>query len=264
MANNFDDDSRIIEYWLFENNLTAGKAGNNLTAAAGGVGYESGSPLEGSYSLDLENASNQWAYRNDADLSAGFPLKNGDTNKKFSWAFWVKPESLSTSHYVLTKFSLTSRSFAAVLTSDGTLQIRWGSGASSSVDWNSQFQLTAGQVYHIGIAVDGVARTLLLRVYDATAGTAQTQTKTDWGVDLNVTTIPFVAGARGDYSTTYDYDGLIDELVIADHLLSADEFDRIRLGTYAGWEPHKMTSLTECDQAEWQENNLLHCFFLVF
>lgn len=236
IGNNFADDARIIEVWRFENNLTAGKAGNDLTAAAGGVGYESGSPLEGSYSLDLENGSNQWAYRNDADLSAGFPLKSGDTTKKVSWALWVKVESFSSSYrYLLNKYNTLGNLRSLGLNYfNSDLRIFWGyNSGASGLTWSGIHTLTEGQIYHIGVAVDGVNQTALVRVWDATANQAYTYTKTDWGQELSVADTPFVVGNTGTFSTTYDWDGLIDEVVVANDLLSVAEFDSIRLGTFS-------------------------------
>ena len=48
---------------------------------------------EGSASADFESTLSQYMSIADASLNAGFPLKNGDTNKVISVCFWIKIES---------------------------------------------------------------------------------------------------------------------------------------------------------------------------
>lgn len=235
MANNFADDARIIEFWRFENNLTAGKAGNDLTASAGGVAYKSGSPLEGSYSLDLESESNQWASRADANLSAGFPLKSGDTTKKISIAFWFKPESaIAGDRYLVSKSGLSAGlGSLSVRINAGSLEIHWGYGGATSFEiYDTDVVLGTG-IYHVGVAVDGVAKTVLVRLYNSGADEATTFNHT-FDNELYVGGSSFIVGNEGAFATGNDYDGLIDEVVVANDVLTADEFDQIRQGTFVG------------------------------
>lgn len=233
--NNFDD-SRIIEYWLFENNLTASKAGNDLTASAGGVGYESSTPLEGSYSLKLVRASNQWASRTDASLSAGFPTKVGDTTKKLSFAFWLRPDNINTvqSCWIISKYYAGTNGRSWALYYDRTiptLQLNWGYNNGNNAQGYAIRSLSQGVDYHIGVAIDGINKTALIRLWDGNAETATTYEHT-FDYELAITGAKFMVGNIHNEATNADYDGLIDELVIADDLLSALEFDQIRQGVY--------------------------------
>ncbi len=232
MPNDFSQDSRIIEVWRFENNLNAEKNGNHLTASAGGVGYYSTSPLEGSYSLDLEADNNQWAYRNDADLSDGFPLKSGDTNKKITIFFRTKPESvISGGQLVLGKAADNKYCFTLGFSSYYGMYLFWGynNGTATEV-WSNIRSVSANTVYHIALLIDGVAKTAKLRVY--TGGTATNYTRT-FSYELSVTDAAWVIGNNAYYNTSIDYDGLIDEVVVANVLLSDDELDLIYAGNYS-------------------------------
>lgn len=245
MANDFTADSRIIDVWRFENNLNAEKAGNDLTGS-GSPAYESGAPLEGAYSLDLESTSLQYASRADADLSAGFPLKSGDAVKKITVAFWIKPESVTSLAFLVAKWGSGTRSFAVDKNSaDLRVSIGYNSGASGET-WTVVSGLcVAGRKYHIGVALDGVAKTCTVRVWDDTAGTATTYTH-NFVQDIYIGAAPFLVGT---YGTNY-YDGLIDEVVVADDLLSVAEIDAIRTGDFGPFAYTGQVPLTLTPQGE--------------
>ena len=229
MANNFADDARIVDFWRFENNLTAGKAGNDLTASAGGVGYESGSPLEGSYSLSLTRASAQYASRADANLSAGFPLKSGDTTKKGMWFFRLKVPSLSNQYLLIAaKSSSTSRGLQIHFNYDD-LQIWWGNGGSTYSNWAIVDNLSIDVQYSIGIIFDGVNKTCKVRIYNHATQVATTYEKT-FANEMNINTVSLYIGAAGG-STNY-FGGLIDEFVAGNGDWTIDEIDQIRQGIF--------------------------------
>ena len=228
MANNFADDARIIEFWRFENNLTAGKNGNDLTDSAGGVLYVNATTFEGDYYLRLWNFLSQWAYRTDANLSAGFPLKSGDTTKKGSIAFWLY--SLTDEKYIITKYNSTANKRSlAILRTGGNLVIYWGHTNGTAGEVWTVCALSSSTSYHIGLSFDGVAKTASVRVY--TGGTATTYTNT-FTNELSVSDESFVVGNRGQLDNTYCYNGYLDEIVVANDVLSVAEFDQIRAGTF--------------------------------
>jgi hypothetical protein len=233
MPNNFTQDSRIIDFWRFENNLAAGKAGNDLTPSAGGVGYESGSPLEGAYSLKLLGSLDQWAQRNDADLSAGFPLKNGDTVKTGTWLLRFKPASFTGIQYLLSKGYGNGQVLAGfnLYIDGGYLCLSWGYGSGSQINtWVICPFYSFAPVYHVGIAFDGVTKTAKVRVWDGSS--AVTYNKTDWTDALNIGAAPFRVGSQGDPPLSEDFTGLVDEVVVADDILSDADIDLIRQGLF--------------------------------
>lgn len=246
--NNFKSDPRIKSVWRFENNLNDDKGGNHLTASAGGVGYDGSTPIEGSYTLSLTEASNQWASITDAALGAGFPLKSGDSVKKASWAFWMTPTSFPSEMMVVSKYHTTAARSLQVAVLSQKIQVYWGYNSGNSyVLWDSTFTLTAGRKYHIGLAVDGIARTGLLRIWDDYNSTAYTYTKTNWGYDLWVSTAPFVIGNRGNLDTSYNFNGKVDEVAVANVVFTATDFDAIRQGTFNLWEGEELNVVAWMD-----------------
>ena len=230
MANNFADDARIKDFWRFENNLTAGKNGNDLTASAGGVGYESGSPMEGSYSLSLVRASAQYANRADADLSAGFPLKSGDTTKKGMWCCRFRPTTVTSQFMlILAKASSTSRGLQ-VHTGYDNLVIWWGYSGASYRTWSVVDDIfVAGNDYFVGVIFDGVNKTCTVRLYDYAGDVSYTYEKT-FVNEMQITTNPFEVGHAGG-STNY-FNGIIDEVVVGDGDWTVADLDSIRAGTF--------------------------------
>jgi len=229
MANNFDLDTRIIDYWLFENNLNAGRNGNDLTGS-GSPTYNSATPMEGSYSLELERSDLQYAYRNDADLSAGFPLKNGDTTKKGMIAVHFKSENATAIYQlIITKAAANPRSFQLHISDAGDLEIWWGYAGANYETWTIVALPTLTTHYHVGVIFDGVAKTATVRLYDYNAATVNTYTHT-FTNELLATTNPFYISkstASGNY-----FDGIIDEVVVAVGDWTVHEIDQIRQGIF--------------------------------
>ena len=233
-SSGFEFDPRIIEYWRFENNLNAEKSGNTLTASAGGVGYSSSAPLEGAFTLDLEFDNDQFAYRTDTDLSTGFPFKSGDTNKKATFCCWVTPESSGAWRCIWSKtnyFWGGGNNCTHASVDYGTLKIGWGS-ATSNTDYNTGITLNAGVSYHVAVVINGVyPGSIYVRVYRGDNGTISEHSVGLLDA-LNICSRPFRVGAFADRDADNTWDGRIDELVVANALLSPYEIDQIRAGTY--------------------------------
>lgn len=267
MANDFSADPSCKALLRFESGAlgTDSKGGNTLTPSASSPASNTVAFKEGAGCADFENSSNQWFSRTDANLDAGFPLKNGDSVKKISVCFWCKPESSGNFQIIFNKGATSKQSFSVNrYQTTGILYLVNGYGTGVDYElWLNVATLTNGKWYHIGIAHDGVSRTVLVRIFDDTAGTAATYTHA-WTNDTNVEDGPMVIGTDGDFATTNDYDGLLDELVVFNRLLAADEFDRIRAGTYAGWKPTEMYSLSVVDDAAWLGGSANYRPFLIF
>ena len=232
MANDFSTDSRCKALWRFENNLDDGKGGNHLTGS-GSVAYSSADKREGSYSADFEQAESDYAYRSDANLDPGFPLKSGDVVKKISVCCWIKPESYQYPGYIFAKFDTSGnrRSFALVR-DGGTIKVYNGYNAGASVETlDTGYSAYNGEWYHVGVSFDALNKTCLVRIFRASNSTTATY-QFSLANETNVEDADVTVGARhggGNY-----YDGLLDELVVFNELLSELEIDAIRSGTYNG------------------------------
>ena len=97
MANDFTDDPNCVALWRFESGAVpflADSIGTNEplvdygTVAEDTVNYK-----EGACSADF--GGSQSFHIDDADLDAGFPIKNGDTNKKVSVCGWYRPDVIT-------------------------------------------------------------------------------------------------------------------------------------------------------------------------
>lgn len=238
MANDFSGESNCVALWRFEDGaLTADSKGTNTLTAVNTPVADTGDYREGAACVDLEAGDSDYFKITDAALDADFPLKNGDSVKKLTWCLWIKKESTYvTTGYILGKYSTvdTKRSLALVVTS-GVLQVFWGyNGGASYETIDTSIAIADGEWYHIGLVVDGIAKTISVRVYKLSNTTVYTYS-TSPANELNVEDAELRMGVRGDASGNYD--GKIDEIVVFKSLLTDANIDAIRNGTYLpSWE----------------------------
>jgi hypothetical protein len=231
MANDFSNDPRVKALYRFENNLNDSKGGNHLTDH-NTVGFTSADKKEGSYAADFEKDNAQWASRPDSQLDAGFPLKSGDTTKKISVCFWIKPESNVIGAYVIAKYDTNGRRSFAIIRDNFYMKLYCGYNNGDSAETiDTGYSINNGEWYHVGVSVDGVNKTAYIRIFRASNSTVTEYYKT-FTNELNVEDADFTIGARHDGNSTYAYDGLLDEVVVFNDLVTAFEIDAIRSGTY--------------------------------
>jgi hypothetical protein len=242
MANDFSTDSACKALWRFESAalLEDSIGSNDLTNDFVGWGEDAisttaaGTFREGSGAINvLYPPAGYPGYVGitDANLDAGFPLKNGDTSKLISVVGWFYSTTDTGDGYDVAIFEKYHQSNSgkrtitlSTLLSSGDLRLRvYHSSGNELVSMAAG--ITKEKWYHFGMAVDGVSKTYLVRLYDLTAGTAETFSGS-FGNELLVTDGPVMIGRY--------LDGYIDELVVFDELKDADDFDAIRGGTYGG------------------------------
>lgn len=234
MANDFSADTRCKALWRFETGaLTADSKGTNTLTAAGAPAEDLVDFKEGACCADIEYATTDYFTIADAALGAGFPLKSGDVTKKLTWCAWIKQESqLAGGSYVLTKHnSVSSKRSLGISTVSNVLHIECGYNAGASYqDINTSIAIANGEWYHVAAVIDGVAKTLSVRVYRVSNDTVYTYSTTISN-EINVEDAEFRIGAR-DGDTSYRWDGKIDEVIVFNDLLAALEIDLIRSGTF--------------------------------
>jgi hypothetical protein len=253
VANNFAADPGCVALWRFESGaLTADSIGGN-TLTNNGVSEATGAGnfKEGSCAGDFEDSQDDYMTIADASLDAGFPLKSGDMVKKTSVAFWCKFERVTTTNmYIFSKYNITEnkRSFALSLgiSDPNVLHVYYGYNNGANYETMPLHYPQAGRWYHIGIACDGVNKTCTARVWDDTAGEATTYTK-NWTNEQSVADVVFALGARRDLTSSYEYDGILDEFAVFNRILSVGEFDQIRTGTFHSYEESILESLDLSD-----------------
>ena len=236
MANDFSGDSDCKALWRLESGAlgTDSKGGNDLTPVntptEDTVDYK-----EGSCCGVFVEASNQRLYIADADLDAGFPLKNGDTTKLISFSCWFKPDTIDSYCVIVGKkdWANSKVSLALCITNAGLLFVSYGYQAGQYELADGIASLTADRWYHATVIVDGSSvenAKVKVRLYDSVTETATTY---GWWYPNWALYVTDVAWAiAGSYGGTDPFDGKVDEVVVFDRLLTEDEADEIRSGTY--------------------------------
>ena len=234
MGNNFSADSNCKALWRFENGaLTTDSKGGNTLTATGSPASDTTNYKEGSGSLDL--AVTAYYTRTDTDLDAGFPLKNGDANKKISVCLWMRPHALPVLfNFPVSKWDLaTHASFAVSLRSTGNIRARISYDGTNVEDKASTATLTINQWYHVGITFQDSDKSYQMRIWGDTEAAVVENSSGTFTNSIFVSTGPLNVGSMG----STNYDGNLDEIVVFDDILTADEIDQIRAGTYGATVP---------------------------
>jgi hypothetical protein len=233
MANDFSQDAGCKALWRFESGaLTQDSQGSNTLTPVNSPGESLADYQEGACAVLLVRANQQCFSIPDADLEAGFPLKSGDLFKLISICGWVKPASSPGWMELFGKTSYTwsnGTCFGVHRNASGGLYIGWGHDGTNS-DISTGISLSNGEWYHVAVVADGKNKTAYVRVYRVSNDTVYTQTLNPPG-EMQLITGPFRIGAFAD-TTAYNFDGLIDEVVVFNRLLSIIEIDAIRTATF--------------------------------
>jgi len=229
MANNFSGDPNCVALWKLDNNANDSQGGNDLTEV-GSPSYDSGDYKEGSYCIDLERDSTQYGTIADADLDSGFPNKNGTSEQSFSACFWCKPESLTAYNGLIAKNGAND-SWAVILDASNKVRfVVYYSGGNTGITFGTA--LSTGIWYHIAITYDASTNGMKIRIWDDNAGALLDSNATGTvGGDLIATTAPLEIGRQNE-DTARCFDGKFDEVVFFKDILSDDDIDAIRAGTY--------------------------------
>jgi hypothetical protein len=235
VGNNFAVDPNCVALWRFEEgHLLEDSIGNHTLANHNGVTTD---PLaqEGAACANFERTASQYLSIPDANLAPGFPLKSGDTNKKISVCVWLRMEESIQQFLFAKDGSPGGNSF--VLAVEGAAGkhyagIRRGIGDGSTYDGQSMrsLALVADQWYHIACTYDDTDGSYRLRVYDPVTDTPFELTG-KFDTKIAVTTADVRIGGTLP-SKVYYADGLMDEMVVFNDVLTAAEIDKIRQGTY--------------------------------
>lgn len=242
MANDFSGDPNCVAVYRFEDGaLTTDSKGANTLSSSGTPTADTGDYREGAASVDLDYVGGDYYTCADAALDAGFPLKNGTTNKTFSVCAWIQPHNASSSyHYVIwskgghngtqqtqiTVFGATTPSVNFTIAVDG----------GTVVSFLTTAKLTLGQWYHIGCVYDDATFNWRIRVWDDTAGSIlQDITQNSDANPLCDGDILGIGVESIAILTSRNWDGRLDEVVTFNRALTADEIDLIRAGMYGSW-----------------------------
>jgi hypothetical protein len=239
-GNDFSGDPHCMALYRFESGALAVDSKDSETLS------EIGSPgpvadvvyfREGISSYKADGNSN--FFRIDADLSSGFPFKLGTSNLKLSIAVWVRPtvipglgdyDNICAKWYA---FSPYNYSFKLYLT-NGLLYFGIGYSTGNNAEYTQICTLNqSNRFYHIGLALNGITGAWVARVWDELGEIANTYSGTLSNVPVRADAGSFAIAAEGVPSVWGNkFNGQIDELVVFNDLLTADEFDQIRQRIY--------------------------------
>lgn len=232
MANDFSGDSNCIALWnLDDGELETDSKGTN-TLANTGVDADTGDYKQGDASAEFVRASSDRLKITDADLDSGYPLKNGESNKTFSYAFWFKPATMDIDHYLIDKTTgADRRQFIIGLNDANRIELSISvDGAAWDINYHGS-ALSTGIWYHVGVTYDNSDYSIRIRIWDDNAEEILGVDLTDTLTDVYITDASIYLGYS---SSALTLDGKLDEVVCFDDVLSVADIDAIRAGTYGG------------------------------
>jgi len=238
-ANDFSGDANCKALWRFESGavpfLADSKGGNTLTNS--GVDEDTVNFREGLCSGLWVRANTDRMTIADAALDAGFPLKNGEANKTFSFPFRIKLTQIDITHYILIKTGGTNKKQVLIYVVNNKVTLYT---SSDGISWDGNVQhgtvLAAGIWYYICVTYNADDYSVRIQIYDANAGEKLGVDKTGTAGDIFITDGSFYLGYP---SSSLTLDGNLDEAVVFDRVLTENEIDQIFAGNYGAAPPAK-------------------------
>ena len=230
--NDFSSDPNCVALWSLDDSaLTVDSIGTN-TLSNTGVASETSDYKEGNGSADYADLTDRLTIT-DSNLDADFPLKDGGSYKDISICFWFKVSAFpaSVDRHILYKSSGDpNRSFyiACLKDTDWTLNFAIsndGTGWDETIDHG--YALLASRWYHVGVTHKNSDKSYRIRIWDDTAGALLGEVTGNTSGTIDVNTGDFVIGHVSDA-----LGGFKDEVVVFNDILTSDEIDDIRSGTY--------------------------------
>jgi len=239
-ANNFIGDPNCVAWYRFEPGaLETDSSTNGNTLTNSGVDSNTVDVREGAGSAVFLKANDDYMTRADGSLSANFPGKNGTSNTTFSVCFWFKMKTLpvggspdwafqrivgklESSHYSWA--CGTHLSSSPVVGAVQGMNISLTPTTANTVD-NTTRLLSVDVWYHAAYTYEGVGGNWHVRLYDTSNSTIYDRT----GVDVALMVVETSALWLGRRSTAMEeYNGVLDEAVIFNDVLTTEEIDDIR------------------------------------
>jgi len=180
---------------------------------------------EGSNSM-LASGTSQYIAINDADLPAGYLLKNGDVTQQGTFMYWHKPTSVpgaSTYWPTFQKYDYDGNNvcFAHEMQSGGVLNVQWCTGSSGhTLETTATKTLVPGGWYHISWSFNGPGKRWDMRVYDLFNGSIAAYSRNCTNVLRTNCTAPYRLGVASP--------GFYDDLIMFNSVLPNWTQDCIR------------------------------------
>jgi hypothetical protein len=236
VGNNFAVDPNCVALWRFEvGKLTLDSIKTNKLKDVNSVDVNTVDYKEGAAAASFDRDHGEYFSIIDANLSSGFPFKNGTSNNKVSICFWLKFDVMVPWSYIFAKNVNNKYGFGISKTNLDKLQMFIGYNSGNLPEQLiHDSTLQRGRWYHVGVTFNNVSKAYRIRIWDATANAIV-------GTDLTGTAAHNVvidAGevrighSAGRITYLYNLDGMLDEFVVFNDILTTAEIDKIRQGTY--------------------------------
>lgn len=231
MPSNFLSDPNIKALWRFE--AAPGLAVDDVAAITltnnNGVSGDTTNFMEGAQSALFPGGA-QYLSMTDAALPAGFPSKSNDTQKVFSFAFWLRLHAAGNNAMPVGKMDYNGgkRSWGYMIQTQN-VQFYWGTGNGTGGSFtNLSYNLVYDRKYHVTTVIDGPNGKLAIYIFDSVTGGTTVFTYTGKGV-LWVDTCPLIVGGTVNAS---NLNGNVDELVFFNRLLTYFDSKAIREASF--------------------------------
>jgi hypothetical protein len=237
-ANDFSGDPNCVALWRLESGaLTTDTIGSHTLTSNNSPVADTSNYKEGAGSVDLERDDTDYYSLAYADMDSDWPLKDGSAPTQLSVCAWVRTEDPDQYCAIAGRWGYAGSRVWMVSTyptgaNDYIYTYVSSNGAAYEFDGFTSVALVPGQWYHVTWTWDNSTKAWNTYVYDADADTKYSENGTFTNAMTTSETMQFQIGlAAGD-----PYDGLIDEVVLFNDILTTSEDDEIIAGTYGGAE----------------------------
>jgi hypothetical protein len=228
--NNFSSDTNCKACWKFDSGLFGVDSigGFNLAPYGGSESSETEDFRQGDACIEL---SGRCYWDETRTIPVGYPLR--DANKKISIVGWFRYSSIGSGVYSVYDTLLDQRVLTVLYGGDFSCRIGINGGTGSEVIFSGGSP-EAGKWYHFGFTLDDSDKSWKLVVFDRSANSKIINTSGNYINSIHTTSYAAVMlGAV--YSNPYPgqgFNGRLDEIAVFDDVLTFDEIDEIRQGTF--------------------------------
>lgn len=242
MPNDFTGDAACMGVYNFESGAlttdsspAAGGNGANTLTNINTVTADTTNYQQGAASALFDRASLQEMRILQAGMSAGFPWQSTDSVMKGTVCCWFRSTNPVASTAIVSNMlqAFSSGSWALTWNADATkLAVLWRySTGYETLDTLWTLPNSGFGTFHLGLIIDGVNKVCTLRTWDGSTAATHTMSPANAMVvsDLGFCWGNFTYASGGNPT---GMNGNLDEGVVFNRMLSIDEIDAIRGGTY--------------------------------
>jgi hypothetical protein len=236
-GNDFSNDPNCVAVWRFEDTpgFTADSIGGN-TLTNSGADEENSIVYEGAQSAKFIRTNSDYMSIVDGDLDAGFP--KGDSNLSICFRLYIPTLESNRTYPLIIKAAISSPKEISYglytgYWDDWELVFFSGYNSGSTFEqagFNGAFQ--AGRWYSCAVTYNSTTYAHRMRIYDHTADALLGSDVTgNFANPMAVRNVPFSL-SRWYFNSLLYSSIILDEVVVFNRVLSVEEIDAVRAGTF--------------------------------